>query len=121
MSQVERDSPEEKDRTNLGLACRRRRKAISLEQIAEETKIGLRSLQAIETEEFKKLPGGIYSTSYIRQYARAIDFDESQILALYYSVMGLNSNPQEAEKPDSDERFVSRLLRHTSAVLGSST
>ena len=76
-----------------------------------------------DPEEFKKLPGGIYSTSYIRQYARAIDFDESQILALYYSVMGLSAEAEEVSRrpSESNGNLVSRLLRHTSAVLGSST
>lgn len=76
--------------TDLGLASTRQKKAISLEQIAETTKIGIRSLRAIEEGQFQKLPGGVYSTSYIRQYARAIEFDESQILTQYYSVMGIN-------------------------------
>jgi cytoskeletal protein RodZ len=76
--------------TDLGLASTRKKKSISLEDIAETTKIGVRSLKAIEEGEFQKLPGGVYSTSYIRQYARAIEFDESQILRLYYSVMGIN-------------------------------
>ena len=35
----------------------------------------MRALRAIEAGEFQKLPGGVYSTSYIRQYARAIEFD----------------------------------------------
>jgi cytoskeletal protein RodZ len=123
MSKTERDSTEERDNTSLGLARRRRKKALSLEQIAQATKISVRSLQAIETEEFKKLPGGIYSTSYIRQYAQAIDFDESQILTLYHSVMDITPEPQNAQqKPaDSEGSLVSRFLRHTSAVLGSST
>jgi cytoskeleton protein RodZ len=76
--------------TDLGLAKTRQGKAISLEQISETTKIGIRSLKAIEAGEFQKLPGGVYSTSYIRQYARAIEFDESRLLTVYYSVMGIN-------------------------------
>ena len=71
----------------LGLATIRRNRGISLEQIAESTKISVRSLEAIERGEFKKLPGGIYNTSYIRQYARAIDYDESAILAVYHAEM----------------------------------
>ena len=67
----------------LGLATIRRNRGISLEQIAESTKISIRSLEAIEQGDFRKLPGGIYNTSYIRQYARAIDYDESAILAVY--------------------------------------
>ena len=116
----DRESTEDKDCTNLGLARWRRKKALSLEQIADTTKISVRSLQAIESEEFKKLPGGIYSTSYIRQYARAIDFDEAQILSLYYSVMGLDI--QDAPKAsDVDGNRVIRLLRHTTAAFGSYT
>ena len=71
----------------LGLATIRRNRGISLQQIAESTKISVRSLEAIERGEFRKLPGGIYNTSYIRQYARAIDYDESAILAVYHREM----------------------------------
>jgi len=71
------------EKSVLGLATIRRNRGITLEQIAEATKISVRSLDAIERGEFTKLPGGIYNTSYIRQYARAIDYDESAILAVY--------------------------------------
>src|SRR5262244_2865773 len=75
------------DKSVLGLATIRRNRGISLEQIAASTKISVRSLEAIERGEFRKLPGGIYNTSYIRQYARAIDYDESAILAVYHREM----------------------------------
>ena len=67
----------------LELATIRKNRGITLEQIASATKIGVRTLEAIERGEFRKLPGGIYDTSYIRQYARAIDYDEDAILAEY--------------------------------------
>lgn len=68
----------------LGLTTIRRNRGVSLEQIAESTKISVRALEAIERGEFRKLPGGIYNTSYIRQYARAIDYDESILLDFYH-------------------------------------
>jgi cytoskeletal protein RodZ len=71
----------------LSLATIRGNRGISLAQIAESTKISIRSLEAIERGDFHKLPGGIYNTSYIRQYARAIDYDESAILAVYHQAM----------------------------------
>jgi cytoskeletal protein RodZ len=71
----------------LGLATIRRNRGISLAQIAEATKISMRSLEAIERGEFTKLPGGIYNTSYIRQYARAIDYDEAELLSYYRQAM----------------------------------
>jgi cytoskeletal protein RodZ len=73
------------DDSILGLASIRGNRGLSLAQISQTTKISVRALQAIEEGEFKKLPGGIYNTSYIRQYARAIEFDESEILAYYHS------------------------------------
>lgn len=78
----------EKDKSVLGLATIRRNRGVSLEQIANATKISMRSLQAIEGGEFKKLPGGIYNTNYIRQYAQAIDFDASTLLDYYNRQMG---------------------------------
>ena len=75
------------EKTVLGLSTIRRNRGISLQQIAEATKISLRCLEAIEHGDFRKLPGGIYNTSYIRQYARAIDYDESAILAVYHREM----------------------------------
>ena len=69
----------------LALATIRRNRGISLEQIADATKISMRSLRAIEEGQFDKLPGGIYNTNYIRQYAQAIDYNESELLAYYHS------------------------------------
>ena len=69
------------------LAAHRQRKGISLHQIAASTKISVRFLQAIEESKFDLLPGGIYNTNYIRQYARAIGFEEGKLLEYYRSMM----------------------------------
>jgi cytoskeletal protein RodZ len=96
---------------DLGLTARRLKKHISLKQISESTKIGVRALQAIEDGDFKKLPGGIYSTSYIRQYARAIDFDEAELLGQYYSVMGITPEHEGYSQPtENNSGFVGRFL-----------
>jgi len=61
----------------------RNQKGISLRQISDSTKIGMHYLEAIEDGQFTKLPGGIYSVSYIRQYARAIQMPEEVLLDYY--------------------------------------
>src|ERR1051326_6070912 len=81
----------------LPLCTIRQNRGISLEQISQSTKISVRLLEAIESCEFDKLPGGIYNTSYIRQYARAIDYDESQILDVYYRAMN-GPDPSRSKK-----------------------
>jgi cytoskeletal protein RodZ len=65
------------------LPALRHQKGISLHQIAEATKICVRYLEAIESGQFTKLPGGFYNVSYIRQYARAADVSEEELLECY--------------------------------------
>ena len=97
---------QEKDGSVLGLATIRRNRGISLEQIADATKIGVRSLKAIEGGDFEKLPGGIYTTSYIRQYAQAIDFDEAELLAFYRAQMGIPASAEEASPRRNGKDFM---------------
>ena len=77
--------------TVLNLEQIRKRAGISLSAIADSTKISSRFLRAIESEEFEKLPGGVFNTSYIRQYAAAIGYPEQDLLTFY------NSRVQESE------------------------
>jgi cytoskeletal protein RodZ len=86
----------QEEKSVLGLPKIRRNRGISLEQISQSTKISVRCLEAIEQGDFGKLPGGIYNTSYIKQYARAIDYDESALLAVYQkavSAAGAQAGP----------------------------
>jgi cytoskeletal protein RodZ len=71
----------------LELSRFRKSAGVSLETIAERTKIGSRFLQAIEDEQFEQLPGGIFNTSYLRQYAQAIGYDEQALLTYYKQKM----------------------------------
>jgi len=56
-------------------------RGVSLEEISTATKISIRFLQAIEDEELSKLPGGIFSRSFVRTYARYLGLDEERVLA----------------------------------------
>ena len=68
---------------SLNLAETRLKSGRTLEQIADATKISIRFLRAIEAEEFSQLPGGIFSRSYLRQYARQIGIEASGLLETY--------------------------------------
>ena len=68
------------------LAGHRSGKGLTLQAIASTTKITTRYLEAIERGAFEKLPGGMYSLSYIRQYARAVECDELALVAYYMQV-----------------------------------
>ena len=98
----------------LGLATVRRNRGITLEEIAEQTKISVRALEAIEHGDFRKLPGGIYTTSYIRQYARFIDYPADDILEYFRRLMA-----GETPNPRSDRKENVSGLRPASTPAGS--
>lgn len=94
----------------LDLARSRKKAGVSLEDIAEQTKISLRFLRAIEDEEFDKLPGGIFTTSYLRQYAAAIGYDPEQLLAHYQGKMNLAVSPAPPAE-NGNQGFLDRWLK----------
>ncbi|HYF35723.1 MAG TPA: helix-turn-helix domain-containing protein, partial [Prosthecobacter sp.] len=61
----------------------REMRGVTLDEIAESTKISARSLRAIEEEHFDQLPGGIFNKGFVRAYARYLGIDEEQAVADY--------------------------------------
>lgn len=47
----------------------------------------MRYLEAIETEDYRRLPGGIFNRSFIRAYAKFVGYDEDQAIEEYSSTM----------------------------------
>ena len=58
----------------------RERLGIALEEISKATKISVRLLQAIEGEDFDRLPGGVFNVNFVRQYARHLGLDEETVV-----------------------------------------
>jgi cytoskeleton protein RodZ len=65
------------------LRHKREQKGVTLAEIAEATRIGTRFLKAIETDNFSILPGGIFTRSFIRAYAKHVGMNEDEAIALY--------------------------------------
>jgi cytoskeleton protein RodZ len=56
----------------------REKRGVSLRQIATSTRISIRTLEALENNEIKKLPGGIFSRAFVRSYAQEIGLDPDE-------------------------------------------
>ena len=89
------------------LADQRKIKGISLCSVESSTKISARFLEAIEAEEFDELPGGVYTTSYLRQYARVVGLDEEALLRRYYD----KTQPRVVTPPPPAQSKLKRWLR----------
>jgi cytoskeletal protein RodZ len=70
------------DMTDIGreLAQARQRAALSLEELARRTKISLPILEAIERNDIKNLPGGLYTRGLLRAYAREVGCDPEDVV-----------------------------------------
>jgi hypothetical protein len=72
------------ERLPLGEFLRQSRvgRGMSLQQIAAETRIPLRQLDALECDDYAELPAGLYRRARVRAYARAIHLDQSALVQL---------------------------------------
>jgi cytoskeleton protein RodZ len=72
-------------RGNFGERLKRERelREVTLEEITSATRIGPRFLEALENEEWEKLPGGVFNRGFVRSVARYLGLDEESFLAEY--------------------------------------
>ena len=72
-------------RGNFGERLKRERelREVTLEEITSATRIGPRFLDALENEDWQKLPGGVFNRGFVRSIARYLGLDEEALLAEY--------------------------------------
>jgi cytoskeleton protein RodZ len=75
----------------------REMRGITLDEITESTKIARRHLEALETERFDQLPGGVFNKGFVRAYARFLGIDEDRAVADYAAATN--------EQPEPEDKF----------------
>jgi cytoskeletal protein RodZ len=91
--------------TSIGETLRRERlrRHLELGKIAGELKISSRFLEAIEEEDFAKLPGGVFTKSFVRQYAAYLGLDAEELAAAVQRLLEPGTEtPQFTERPKPD-------------------
>lgn len=75
---------------SFGENLRRERelRGVSLREIADDTKISIRFLQALEQDRVDILPGGLFRRTFVRQYARHIGLDPERTVAEFIYAHG---------------------------------
>lgn len=63
-------------------------RGVTLEEISAATRIATRFLQAIETEQWNQLPGGVFNRGFVRAVARYLGLDEENTVAEYTLAVG---------------------------------
>jgi cytoskeletal protein RodZ len=72
-------------RGNFGERLKRERelREVAPNEIVVATRISLRFLEALENEDWNKLPGGVFNRGFVRAIARYLGLDEENLLAEY--------------------------------------
>jgi|SRR5687767_15247231 len=65
------------------LRLAREARGIGLREICEQTRISVHYLEAIEANDYKRLPGGVFNRSFIKAYAKCIGYDEREAVEGY--------------------------------------
>ena len=73
----------------------RETRGIALRDISEQTRISMRYLEAIESDDYRRLPGGIFNRSFVRAYAKFIGYDEDQAIDEYARTLRERGEPDE--------------------------
>ena len=73
---------------SIGTHLRRERELrhVSLEELAQTTRIPLRNLLLIEDDRFDELPGDVFTRGFLRAYAKAVGADDDAIVTRYGSL-----------------------------------
>ncbi len=65
------------------LSSARQTRGLSLRDVAERTKISVAALNAIEHNQFARLPGGVWRQAYVRAFADEVGLDADTLTRAY--------------------------------------
>jgi cytoskeleton protein RodZ len=97
----------------------REKRGVSLRQIANSTRISVMSLEALERSDLSRLPGGIFTRSFIRAYAQEVGLDPDRTIQDFIAELppesaAATAHPrvvEDGEKLESDRKAVGTAFR----------
>ena len=72
---------------------------VTVDEIASATRIAPKFLEALENEQWNKLPGGVFGRGFVRSIARYLGLSEENLLSEYDLARGETAPPAE-QKPE---------------------
>src|SRR6201987_5513801 len=75
---------------------------VTPEEVCKSTRIAPRFLEALENEQWNRLPGGVFGRGFVRSIARYLGLSEEDLLSEYDLARGESGNPT---LPKAEERI----------------
>lgn len=95
------------DTSGIGqlLRTEREKRGISYAQISEQTRLSPHILEALENEDWQRLPAPFYVRSFIRSYAHLLGIKQAEAIKLYQeAVPAETATPEPVEKPGKSRK-----------------
>jgi cytoskeletal protein RodZ len=104
---------------NFGVHLKRERelREVTLEEITSATRIGPRFLEALENEDWEKLPGGVFNRGFVRAIARYLGLNEEALLGEYDVAHGTQVPPADVH-PEAEMSLSSPRWKPVWFILG---
>lgn len=91
------------------LRSERELRQLSLEELAQTTRIPLRSLQLLEDDRMESLPGDVFVRGFVKSYAKAVGLGVEEVLRRYDEAGRPSRTPavtrEAVAQPDRGRRF----------------
>jgi cytoskeletal protein RodZ len=99
---------------SIGDALRqeRLRRGLSLEEVAERTRISARFVEALEAEEFDKLPGNFFARAFLRQYASFLGVDPRLVQPAVATLEEPAEAPPAEPPPETPRLHIAPIVSH---------
>lgn len=91
------------------IAAARRQRGLSVNELAERTRIPPGMLAAIEADEFHRLSGPLYARSFLRTCATELGLDPAEVLAAYARESGEPARAGGAQPPPAEPVRIRRV------------
>src|SRR5882757_7021507 len=73
----------------------REERGISLSEVAEQTRISSLYLEAIENNDYRNLPGGIFNKGFVKSFAKYVGLNEQEALLDYSQILAQQEDTQD--------------------------
>ena len=101
------------ERVAFGLELRRirERRGLSLEEMSEQTKVGVAHYAALEAGDLSRWPSGIFRRAFVRSYASSVGLDPDEVLAAFSRIF-----PDPADGPRAVARITAEAALREEAL-----
>lgn len=90
------------------LAQARGELGLTLDQVAEQMKVSVSYLQALEQDSYESLPGATFVRGYLRNYARLLQLDEEAVVELCTCQIDHGNRRHDNGRPDAVQGLAPR-------------